>query len=59
LRLDRIYIDDAWEVVSVGVHKSKLARIASDHLPLVARLRLRAEAIALPRRAEQGVLAAP
>lgn len=59
LRLDRIYIDDAWEVVSVGVHRSKLARIASDHLPLVARLRLRAEAITLPERAEHGVLAAP
>ncbi|HWV38760.1 MAG TPA: endonuclease/exonuclease/phosphatase family protein [Vulgatibacter sp.] len=59
LRLDRIYVDDAWEVSAVHVHRTPLARVASDHLPLVARLRLRAEAIALPARAERGVLATP
>ncbi|AKU89790.1 endonuclease/exonuclease/phosphatase family protein [Vulgatibacter incomptus] len=57
LRLDRIYIDEAWDILDVRVHRTPLAKLASDHYPLVARLRLRAEAIVLPERTERGILA--
>lgn len=59
LRLDRIYVDAAWDVVGCRVHHSHLSRQASDHLPLAARLMLRSDAIALPSRAEHGVIATP
>ena len=38
--LDRIYWDAALEGEEFSVHRSRLARVASDHLPVVARLRL-------------------
>lgn len=38
LRLDRILVDSAGIDVSVVVHSTKLARAASDHLPVVATL---------------------
>jgi endonuclease/exonuclease/phosphatase family metal-dependent hydrolase len=38
--LDRIYWDRALHGDGVRVHRSRLARVASDHLPIVARLRL-------------------
>ena len=40
LRIDHIFVDDSIEVVNAGVHNSRLARTASDHLPLFADLRL-------------------
>lgn len=40
--LDRIYWDRALSVDRFHVHRSRLARVASDHLPVVARLRLSA-----------------
>jgi endonuclease/exonuclease/phosphatase family metal-dependent hydrolase len=39
LPLDRIYAGDPVEIVTLEVHRSPLARIASDHLPLRAALR--------------------
>jgi endonuclease/exonuclease/phosphatase family metal-dependent hydrolase len=36
LPLDRIFALHGAEIVDVGVHRSRRARIASDHLPLVA-----------------------
>lgn len=36
--LDRIVVDPAWQVEGCGVHDSALARQASDHLPVWARL---------------------
>jgi endonuclease/exonuclease/phosphatase family metal-dependent hydrolase len=39
--LDRIYWDHAFQGRSLRVHRSRMARVASDHLPLVATLRLR------------------
>ncbi len=39
--LDRIYWDVELEGEEFHVHRSRLARIASDHLPVVARLRVR------------------
>ena len=36
--LDKIMIDESFHLVSAGVHDSPLARIASDHLPVWARL---------------------
>jgi len=39
--LDRIYWDRTLRGESLRVHRTRLARIASDHLPLVAALRLR------------------
>jgi len=38
--LDRIYWDRELHADSFRVHRSQLARVASDHLPVVARLRL-------------------
>jgi endonuclease/exonuclease/phosphatase family metal-dependent hydrolase len=40
-RLDRIYWDVELEGESFHVHRSRRARLASDHLPVVARLRVR------------------
>jgi endonuclease/exonuclease/phosphatase family metal-dependent hydrolase len=40
LRLDHCYVDAAFRVASVDVHRSALARRASDHLPLVVELEL-------------------
>jgi endonuclease/exonuclease/phosphatase family metal-dependent hydrolase len=40
-RLDRIVTSDHWEVVVSGVHHSALSARASDHLPVLAKLRLR------------------
>lgn len=39
--LDRIYWDVDLEGEELRAHRSRLAKIASDHLPLVARLKLR------------------
>ena len=39
--LDRIYWDAELEGEEFSVHRSRLARVASDHLPVVARLRVR------------------
>lgn len=39
-QLDRIAVSDGWEVNSVSVHHSPLASVASDHLPVIARLQL-------------------
>lgn len=38
--LDRIYWDRGLDADGFHVHRSRLARVASDHLPVVARLRL-------------------
>jgi endonuclease/exonuclease/phosphatase family metal-dependent hydrolase len=46
--LDRIYWDGELEGEAFHVHRSRLARVASDHLPVVARLRVRRVASALP-----------
>ena len=46
--LDRIYHDAALRPLHVAVHRSRLARVASDHLPAYADL-------ALPRPAPAGV----
>ncbi len=40
LRLDHCYVDAAFRVVSVDVVRTRAARGASDHLPLVAELEL-------------------
>jgi endonuclease/exonuclease/phosphatase family metal-dependent hydrolase len=42
--LDRIYWDRHFMSDGFRVHRSRLARVASDHLPVVARLRLRGSA---------------
>jgi endonuclease/exonuclease/phosphatase family metal-dependent hydrolase len=39
-QLDRIVVSDGWEVAHSGVHHSALAAVASDHLPVLARLTL-------------------
>jgi endonuclease/exonuclease/phosphatase family metal-dependent hydrolase len=41
LHLDHIYYDSALELKNVTLHRSRLALLASDHLPLVADFRLR------------------
>ena len=40
LRLDHIFISSGLEVSGIEVSNSELARVASDHLPLLAELRL-------------------
>jgi endonuclease/exonuclease/phosphatase family metal-dependent hydrolase len=47
-RLDRIYWDVELQGEEFHVHTSRLARVASDHLPVVARLRVRPGAHAVP-----------
>jgi endonuclease/exonuclease/phosphatase family metal-dependent hydrolase len=39
--LDHIYYNSALELTNVKLHRSRLALVASDHLPLVADFRLR------------------
>jgi len=38
--LDRLWVAPAEACIALGVHRSRTARLASDHLPLVATLRL-------------------
>lgn len=42
LRLDRIYVNDHVRCVSVRMHQTPLARVASDHAPVVALLQAEA-----------------
>ncbi|MCH7628871.1 MAG: endonuclease/exonuclease/phosphatase family protein [Proteobacteria bacterium] len=39
-QLDRIVVSGEWAVDDIGVHRSTLAAVASDHLPVFARLAL-------------------
>src|SRR5690606_12323349 len=41
-QLDRIVHSPGWQCEEVGVHHSALASVASDHLPVMARLTLTA-----------------
>jgi endonuclease/exonuclease/phosphatase family metal-dependent hydrolase len=41
LHLDHIYFDHSMEMESLALHRSRLSLMASDHLPLVAELRLK------------------
>ena len=47
-RLDRIYWDVELQGETFHVHRSRLARVASDHLPVVARVRVRPRARPAP-----------
>jgi endonuclease/exonuclease/phosphatase family metal-dependent hydrolase len=40
LALDRIWIHPADKLITLRPHQSGLSRTASDHLPLVARIRI-------------------
>jgi endonuclease/exonuclease/phosphatase family metal-dependent hydrolase len=40
MHLDHIYFDPAFQLQNVALYKNKLAKIASDHLPLVAEFAL-------------------
>jgi endonuclease/exonuclease/phosphatase family metal-dependent hydrolase len=40
LRIDHVFVSAAVEVTGIEVADSELARVASDHLPLVAQLRV-------------------
>lgn len=40
LAVDHIFVNEALQPVSVRVHRTPISRIASDHFPLVAELRL-------------------
>ena len=46
--LDRIYWDGELEGREFHVHRTRLSRVASDHLPVVARLRVRHATVASP-----------
>lgn len=39
-QLDRIVVSEDWDVEALGVHRSALAAVGSDHLPVWARLQL-------------------
>jgi endonuclease/exonuclease/phosphatase family metal-dependent hydrolase len=41
-RIDHVFVDPAIEVLDIEVPDTELARVASDHLPLIAELRLAA-----------------
>jgi len=53
--LDRIYWDAELEGEAFHAHRSRLARLASDHLPVVARLQVRRRERAAPAWAAVGV----
>jgi endonuclease/exonuclease/phosphatase family metal-dependent hydrolase len=38
LVLDYIFVNGAWQASELSVHRSRLARVVSDHFPLVAEL---------------------
>jgi endonuclease/exonuclease/phosphatase family metal-dependent hydrolase len=40
MRIDHIFISSGLEVTGIQVPRSELARLASDHLPLVAEVRI-------------------
>lgn len=42
-RIDHVFLSPGWEVLRVDVPRSSVERAASDHLPLVVRLKIRAE----------------
>ena len=46
--IDRIYWDVELQGEEFHVHRSRLARVASDHLPVVARVRVRPRARTVP-----------
>ena len=47
-RLDRIYWDVELQGEAFNAHRSRLARVASDHLPVVARVRVRPRGRVVP-----------
>jgi endonuclease/exonuclease/phosphatase family metal-dependent hydrolase len=51
LSLDHVFVSDAIEAVDVRTVRTKLTRLASDHLPLMAEFRIRAASAALAERA--------
>ncbi len=48
LRLDRIFVDTGVRPLSIRAHRSALAAVASDHLPLVLRLEAPVAELPLP-----------
>jgi endonuclease/exonuclease/phosphatase family metal-dependent hydrolase len=48
LRIDHVFVDRAIEVLSAETIRTPLALIASDHLPVVAQVRVRAEKATQP-----------
>jgi endonuclease/exonuclease/phosphatase family metal-dependent hydrolase len=51
LSLDHVFVSDAVETVDVRTVRTKLTRVASDHLPLMAEFRLRSASARLAERA--------
>jgi endonuclease/exonuclease/phosphatase family metal-dependent hydrolase len=58
-KLDRIYWDGALEGREFHVHRSRLARMASDHLPVLCRLEVRLSLAGRADRQMGGVPATP
>ena len=54
MRIDHIMLSPHFEVHGVSVPRNDLTRIASDHLPLVADLRVRSAAVATPTTMSPG-----
>lgn len=40
-RIDHVFVDDSFEVADIEIPDSELARVASDHLPLIVEVNLR------------------
>lgn len=53
LHLDHIYYDSVLELKNLTIHRSRLALVASDHLPLIADFRLRSQAGAVSDEHEE------
>jgi endonuclease/exonuclease/phosphatase family metal-dependent hydrolase len=41
MRIDHMFVDKAVDVVNVFVPSNQMTKVASDHLPLIADLRIR------------------
>lgn len=51
LRLDRIYVDADVKPLTLGAHRTPLAELASDHLPLVLRFKAPVAEVSVPHSA--------
>jgi endonuclease/exonuclease/phosphatase family metal-dependent hydrolase len=57
LRLDHVFVTKSIEVVDAGPVRNSLTRVASDHFPLLAQLRVRKHSkVAAAGHARQGEL---
>jgi endonuclease/exonuclease/phosphatase family metal-dependent hydrolase len=43
MHLDHVYYDPLFELTEVKIYRTKLALVASDHLPIIAKFEMKVE----------------